>query len=122
MGWKFPWFSSFNNSFNYDFHVTLDPAEGSVDYNYANASDLVKAGKLWYDKGELPGLSVFLRDGASVYHTYSVYQRGLDLLLNTYNLLDFTPLGRQEVNEPAQGWIRYHDRYSEPAVQILAAR
>jgi predicted dithiol-disulfide oxidoreductase (DUF899 family) len=65
-------------------------------------------------------LSVFLRDGGEIYHTYSVYQRGLDVLINTYNLLDLTALGRQEAGEPPQGWIRHHDRYSELA-SIAAA-
>lgn len=111
MGWTFPWFSSAGNDFNYDFHVTLDEALGSTEYNYANASELVKARKLWSNKGELPGLSVFLREGNEMFHTYSVYQRGLDLFLNTYNLLDVTALGRQEGNDKTQSWIRHHDSY-----------
>jgi len=111
MGWTFPWLSSFNNDFNIDFHVTLDKDAGSVEYNFSNAGELVKAGKLWSEKGELPGLSVFLREGDTVFHTYSTYQRGLDLLLNTYNFLDLTPLGRQEENDRIQGWVRHHDRY-----------
>jgi predicted dithiol-disulfide oxidoreductase (DUF899 family) len=111
MGWTFPWLSSRGTDFNYDFHVTLDKAEGSVEYNYANAAELVKAGKLSYDKGEVPGLSVFLREGANVFHTYSTYQRGLDLFLNTYNFLDLTSLGRQEEGDRMQGWIRHHDKY-----------
>ncbi len=111
MGWTFPWLSSFGNDFNYDFHVTLDEVEGSVEYNYANAAALLQAGKIWYAKGELPGMSVFLRDGDSVFHTYSVYQRGLDIFLNTYNCLDLTPLGRQEGEDRTQGWIRHHDKY-----------
>lgn len=111
MGWMFPWLSSFRSDFNYDFHVTLDKDAGSVEYNFANAADLVKARKLWSDKGELPGLSVFLRDGDQVFHTYSTYQRGLDLPLNTYNFLDMTPLGRQEEGIGAQSWIRHHDKY-----------
>jgi predicted dithiol-disulfide oxidoreductase (DUF899 family) len=60
----------------------------------------------------MAGLSVFLRDGDCVYHTYSTYQRGLDALLPTYTLLDMTPLGRQEADgEPSLGWLRHHDRY-----------
>jgi predicted dithiol-disulfide oxidoreductase (DUF899 family) len=59
----------------------------------------------------MPGLSVFLQDGDCAYHTYSVYQRGLDLLLNTYNFLDLTPLGRHEEDAPGQSWIRHHDKY-----------
>lgn len=53
----------------------------------------------------------FMQDGDIVYHTYSTYQRGFDLPLNTYNFLDLTPLGRQEDGGPAQAWIRHHDRY-----------
>ena len=113
MGWTFQWLSSFGSDFNYDFHVTLDEAAGSAEYNYANSAALVQAGKLWSATGELPGLSVFLRDGDSVFHTYSTYQRGLDLLLNTYNYLDLTPLGRQDADGPnPQAWIRHHDRYA----------
>jgi predicted dithiol-disulfide oxidoreductase (DUF899 family) len=111
MGWTFPWLSTLGSDFNYDFHVTLDEAAGSTEYNYANAARLVQAGKLWSTKGELPGLSVFLREDDSVLHAYSTYQRGLDLLLNTYNCLDLTPLGRQEDGEHRQGWIRHHDKY-----------
>jgi len=111
MGWTFPWLSSFAGDFNYDFHVTLDEAEGSVEYNYGSVPELLEAGKIWYPKGEMPGLSVFLRDGDSIFHTYSTYQRGLDLFLNTYNYLDMTPLGRQEHGERIQAWVRHHDRY-----------
>ena len=111
MGWTFPWLSSFGTDFNYDFHVTLDRDRGSVEYNYTNAGELVKAHKLWSDKGELPGLSVFLRAGGDVFHTYSTYQRGLDLPLNTYNFLDLTSLGRQEGEDRTQSWIRHHDNY-----------
>jgi predicted dithiol-disulfide oxidoreductase (DUF899 family) len=118
MGWTFPWLSSLGNDFNYDFHVTLDPDKGEYVYNYASAAALLKAGKIWFPKGEMPGLSVFLRDGDSIFHTYSAYQRGLDLLLNTYNYLDLTPLGRQEEAERAQGWIRHHDKY---ASQVAAS-
>ncbi len=63
-------------------------------------------------KGELPGLSVFLRDGEGIFHTYSTYGRGLDLFLNTYNYLDATPLGRQEEGEPqVMTWVRHHEKY-----------
>jgi predicted dithiol-disulfide oxidoreductase (DUF899 family) len=110
MGWTFPWFSSFGSDFNYDFHVTLDASMGSVEYNYQDATALREAGQLWMD--ELPGLSVFLRDGDTADHTYSTYQRGLDLLINTYNYLDLTPLGRHEDQEEwSMAWIRHHDRY-----------
>jgi len=112
MGWSFPWLSSFDNDFNYDFHVTLDAAKGSVEHNYASSAELSKAGKIQRPKGEMPGTSVFLRDGDNIYYTYSLYQRGLDLFLNTYTCLDLTPLGRQEEGQQIQAWIRHHDRYS----------
>lgn len=114
MGWTFPWVSSYGNSFNTDFAVTIDVdnAEGSGDYNYQPAQALFNAGKIWFRKGELPGLSVFLREGDRIFHTYSAYQRGLDVFLNTYNLLDVTPLGRQEEDGRIMAWIRHHDRYT----------
>jgi predicted dithiol-disulfide oxidoreductase (DUF899 family) len=65
----------------------------------------------WSTRGEQPGLSVFLRDGDAVLHTYSSYSRGLDPLLGTYNYLDLTPLGRQEEAGGAMAWLRHHDRY-----------
>ncbi len=112
MGWTFPWFSSFDSSFNHDFHVSVDEAAGGDEYNYTKTETLKQAGKIWIEKGELPGLSIFLRDGDSIYHTYSTYQRGLDLFLNTYNYLDVTPLGRQEDQEPyVMSWVRHHDKY-----------
>lgn len=123
MGWTFPWLSSFGNDFNYDFHVTVDPDKGDFVYNYASAAALIKAGKMLTakhpgasaaarpTKGEMPGLSVFLRDGDSIFHTYSTYQRGLDLFLNMYNMLDVTPLGRQEERNQGMVWLRHHDKY-----------
>ena len=71
MGWSIPWFSSYGSDFNYDFNVTNE-------------------------EGETPGLSVFLREGEQVLHSYSTTGRGVEILLGTYNYLDLTPLGRQE--------------------------
>jgi predicted dithiol-disulfide oxidoreductase (DUF899 family) len=112
MGWDCQWVSSFASEFNHDFGVTLDPERSPYEYNYTDAQTLVATGKIWFAKGELPGISVFVRDGDRVFHTYSAYQRGLDLPLNTYNFLDMTPLGRQEEDGRIQGWIRHHDKYS----------
>jgi len=105
MGWTFPWLSSFGTDFNYDFGVTLD--ETHTMYNYAPVSAQPEGRPR---EGEREGLSVFFRDGDRLFHTYSTYQRGLDLLLNTYNLLDLTPLGRQEADGIMQ-WLKYHDEY-----------
>src|SRR5258708_7972223 len=105
MGWSFPWLSSFGTDFNYDYHVTLD--DDHTEYNYAPVS-AQPANRP--QEGEREGLSVFLRDGDRLFHTYSTYQRGLDPFLNTYNFLDLTPLGRQEGDGIMQ-WLRYHDEY-----------
>jgi predicted dithiol-disulfide oxidoreductase (DUF899 family) len=106
MGWTFPWVSSFESEFNYDFQVTLDPAKGFTTHNFKTMD--------W--EGELPGLSVFFRSDGKIYHSYSTYLRGLDIFLPMYHLLDSTPLGRQETpeNSMAAGedsWIRFHDSY-----------
>jgi predicted dithiol-disulfide oxidoreductase (DUF899 family) len=105
MGWTFPWLSSFGTDFNDDFGVTLD--EKHTVYNYAPVSAQPEGRP---NEGEREGLSVFFRDGNRVFHTYSTYQRGLDQLLNTYNLLDLAPLGRQE-EDGIMHWLKYHDEY-----------
>ena len=108
MGWTIPWYSSLGSDFNYDFHVTSDDAVSPVEYNYRDRAALEQAGLTYVLAGENPGLSVFLRTDGGVFHTYSTYARGLDLLLNTYNYLDLTPLGRLD---PPGGVINfvYHD-------------
>lgn len=113
MGWSFPWYSSHDSRFNHDFGVTIDAASGAVTYNYQPAAELRAAGKIWVENGELPGLSVFWREDQRVFHTYSAYQRGLDGLINTYNYLDLTPLGRgADDRDPyPMAWVRHHDRY-----------
>jgi len=120
MGWTLPWYSSFGGDFNYDFHATTDEAVAAVEYNFRDKATLEKLGQTYHVSGEQPGISVFLRDGGSVYHTYSTYGRGLDLLLTTNNWLDLTPFGRGEgwggmpdVNGKGKFWVRYHDRYDE---------
>lgn len=110
MGWTVPWVSSFHNDFNYDFHVTMDPAVTPVMYNYKDLDTLEKEGLHHHKSGEQHGLSVFFRDGDNVFHTYSTYGRGPDLLLGTYNYLDLTPLGRQEEGTGI-GRFLHHDRY-----------
>jgi predicted dithiol-disulfide oxidoreductase (DUF899 family) len=112
MGWRFKWVSSHDNDFNYDFHVSFtkeELAKGKVRYNY----DLVEG----YD--ELPGLSVFYKDeNGDVFHTYSSYARGLDMLIGAYNYLDLAPKGRDEAALPwSMAWVRHHDRYGAEPVQ-----
>jgi len=109
MGWTVPFYSSFGSDFNYDFHVTLDEAVAPVEYNYRSKEELEQAGQSWATQGEQPGTSVFLREGGRVFHTYSSYARGGDLLLGTFNYLDLTPLGRQY----HVGEALHHDKYGE---------
>ena len=106
LGWSFPWVSSTNNSFNFDFGVSFTPEQIEQDettYNY-------RQGKVTIE--ELPGISVFVRDGDKVFHTYSTYARGLDPYNSTYQLLDIVPYGRNEADLPyPQDWVRRHDEY-----------
>lgn len=102
-GWSRPLFSSFGSDFNYDFHVTLDPAVAPMEYNYRGGEDLPLADG--FTKGEHHGLSVFFRMGDDVFHTYSSYARGVENLTDTYNMLEVTPYGRQEDWEDSpEGW------------------
>jgi len=106
MGWTFKWVSSAPSDFNYDLQVSFRPEE-------------VKGGKALYNYGTIApgmtdreGMSVFFRDpSGAVFHTYSSYARGIDILNTAYNYLDLTPKGRDEDPADVQGWVRYHDRY-----------
>ena len=106
MGWHFPWLSSNQTDFNFDLNVSFTPEQiksGKAIYNYA---------KLDMDIDEREGVSAFYKDKkGDVYHTYSSYARGIDLLNTTYNFLDLTAKGRDENPEGRQDWVRYHDQY-----------
>ena len=108
MGWSFPWVSSHGDDFNYDFHVSFRPeqAEGEVYYNYEMRD---------FEVDEMPGLSVFIEDASgAIFHTYSAYARGLDILVGTYNFLDLVPKGRDEAELPwTMAWVRRHDDYDD---------
>ena len=109
MGWRFTWVSSFGSEFNYDYHVSFtseDKAKGKVFYNYAVGE---------FPSEEAPGASVFYKDEAGeIFHTYSTYARGLDILVGTYNFLDLAPKGRDEEGlAHTMAWVRHHDRYTE---------
>ena len=110
MGWKFKWVSSYGTDFNRDFHVSFgkDEMAGAVEYNYA-------MGK--FPSEEAPGLSAFIKDETGgVFHTYSSYARGLDILIGTYNFLDMAPKGRDEDTLPwTMAWVRRHDEYEGAA-------
>jgi predicted dithiol-disulfide oxidoreductase (DUF899 family) len=113
MRWTVPWYSSFGSDFNYDFHVTTDEAVAAIEYNYRDKATLERKGETYHLAGEQPGVTVFLRDDNRIFHAYSTYGRGLDLLIGTYNWLDLTPLGRQEGNQQGMFWTRHHDRYGD---------
>jgi len=106
MGWSFKWVSSAPSDFNYDYQVSFRPDE-------------VKGGKALYNYGTIvpgmsdrEGVSVFYRDpSGAVFHTYSSYARGIDMLNTAYNYLDLVPKGRDEDPDDTQGWVAYHDRY-----------
>lgn len=105
-GWTFPWYSSRDGDFTYDYHVTLDPARAPIEYNYKSADELRADGFSDDDlRGDWPGASVFLRRGDDVFHTYSAFARGLDHTAVGYPFLDLTPYGRQEPWEDSPaGW------------------
>lgn len=103
-GWTFPWYSSFGSEFNYDFHVTIDASAAPVEYNYRDQAELEAADIAWQGwAGEQPGISCFLREGDDVFHTYSTYSRGVEVMMPAYTLLDLTALGRQEEREEPKG-------------------
>jgi predicted dithiol-disulfide oxidoreductase (DUF899 family) len=105
LGWSFKWVSSLENEFNFDLGVSFKDeqvASGRVSYNY------VPDHKAWGT--EMPGISVFARDGEKIYHTYSCYARGLDMMNTAYHYLDLVPKGRDEAEGPMH-WLRHRDSY-----------
>jgi predicted dithiol-disulfide oxidoreductase (DUF899 family) len=115
MGWHFPWVSCSGNDFNHDFRVTFTEdavAAGRIDYNFGTITTEPR-----YLSRELPGVSVFYKNEASeVFHTYSTYARGLDMLLGTHHYLDLTPEGRNRRAYP--NWPRRHDEYDGAATSV----
>ena len=107
MGWKFKWLSSYDADFNFDYHVSFTPQEVKSKQGFYNYS------KTWNESPEREGLSVFYKDKkGAVFHTYSCYARGIDLLNGTYNFLDLAPKGRDESHlKFPQSWVRHHDKY-----------
>ena len=106
MGWSFKWVSSYGNDFNFDYFVSFRPEQVKSKSGFYN-----------YRKGnvdpEREGASAFYKDeNGAIFHTYSTFARGIDLLNTTYNMLDLTAKGRDEEGGP-QAWVRYHDQYDE---------
>lgn len=107
MGWNFKWVSSGQNDFNYDYQASFRPEtikSGKVFYNYAR-QDMKMTDR--------EGVSVFCKDATgAIYHTYSAYARGIDMLNAAYHYLDLVPKGRDEADGP-QSWVQYHDKYKD---------
>jgi predicted dithiol-disulfide oxidoreductase (DUF899 family) len=106
LGWAFKWASSGGDDFNFDYQVSFKPGqEGSALYNYEKNGG---------STSDLPGISVFFKDAdGSLYHTYSCYSRGLDMLNTAYHYLDLVPRGRDETGLPnSMAWVKYHDLYA----------
>lgn len=107
MGWSFPWVSSYGGDFNFDYHVSFTPeemAEGKAFHNYATRPLSVS---------EQVGISAFFKDGTGqVFHTYSCYSRGVEMVNGAYHFLDLAPKGRDEdgLAYPME-WVRRHDQY-----------
>jgi predicted dithiol-disulfide oxidoreductase (DUF899 family) len=113
MGWRFKWVSSFGSDFNPDYQVSFTAQEktgGKVFYNY----EFIES----FPSEERPGASVFYKNAAGeIFHTYSTYGRGLDILIGTYHFLDLAPKGRDEdALAWSMAWVRHHDRYDGAVV------
>jgi predicted dithiol-disulfide oxidoreductase (DUF899 family) len=108
LGWTFPWVSSGDGDFNYDFGVSFteaDRAAGRALYNY----DKIRIQK----SSDMFGVSVFVKDEAGdIFHTYSTYHRGTELLMGAFNWLDLVPKGRNETGG-TMSWVRLHDEYPQ---------
>jgi predicted dithiol-disulfide oxidoreductase (DUF899 family) len=105
MGWGFPWLSSLGSDFNFDYRVSFtDDETQQVDYNYRLRP---------WGSTEAPGISVFVKDGGQIYHTYSSYERGLDMLNLAYHYMDLVPKGRDEGDGGAASWVRRRDEYQD---------
>lgn len=103
MGWTFKWVSSARSDFNFDYHVSFDGERNDGTYNY---------GPRTYGGSEMPGISVFYKDeSGAVFHTYSTYARGLDMMNTAYQFLDLVPKGRDETSTAPMSWLRHRDRY-----------
>jgi predicted dithiol-disulfide oxidoreductase (DUF899 family) len=107
MSWRFRWVSSFGSEFNRDYRVSFskdEMAAGKVSYNYEPQQ---------FPREEAPGASVFYKNEAGeIFHTYSTYARGLDILVGAYNFLDLAPKGRDEDGlNFTMAWVRHHDKY-----------
>jgi len=105
MGWTFPWVSSHGSDFNFDFGVSFKPEDieaGRAIYNY---------GEVLRESQDMFGTHIFVKDDSgTVFHTYSTFRRGAELLMGALNWLDLAPKGRNE-GAGTMSWVRLHDEY-----------
>jgi predicted dithiol-disulfide oxidoreductase (DUF899 family) len=116
MGWNFNWVSSFGTDFNFDYGVSFREdarQKGEVEYNYKTMKSKAE---------EMPGASAFAKDATgNVFHTYSTYARGLDMMIGAYQWIDLSSQGRDEAGlKQGMEWVRHHDKYEH--AQTLEAR
>ncbi len=109
MGWSFTWVSSLGSDFNYDYHASFNADEmekGEMFYNYRITK---------FPSTEAPGISVFYKNSdGQIFHTYSCYARGVDMLNGAYHYMDLAPQGRDEQDLPyTMAWLRRHDQYED---------
>ncbi len=109
MGWHFKWVSAFESDFNFDFDVSFTSEQlesGTAFYNYVRGNPGME---------DREGISVFYKDqGGAIYHTYSCFARGIDMVNSAYQFIDLVPKGRDEGQlEGSQDWVRHHDRYED---------
>lgn len=134
LGWTFPWASSHGNDFNFDFNISFtdeQQRQGKDDYNYASGGHLTDESKVPEGvvqfaatcgtdalkfTADRPGMSSFALEDGKVYHTYSAYARGLDVLWSMYQWLDRAPKGRNETGL----WLRRHDEYDAPPLTQIS--
>jgi predicted dithiol-disulfide oxidoreductase (DUF899 family) len=124
MGWELPWYSSYGSTFNHDFLVTIDESVAPVGYNYRTRAEHEAAGVRIFGEQpfELHGQSVFLREGDRVFHTYSAYARGTELVGGMHYYLDLTALGRQEDWEEPKGRAVGAPSAGDPRIRLRADR
>ncbi len=118
MGWKFPWVSSYGSDFNFDYEVSVPKDEVGKEhvYNYVMTK---------FPSDERPGMSIFYKNAnGDIFHTFSVYGRGLEDFMGIYAILDRVPKGRDEAGlKHGMAWVRHHDRYPESnIVEVKTAK
>lgn len=108
LGWTFKWVSTAGNDFNHDYGVAFSPQALARGASYNYGSETLR------DSSDMPGISAFIKEGAQVFHTYSTYGRGIELMNAAYQYLDVAPKGRDEAGlSDTMQWVKLHDSYDD---------